>query len=160
MQILGAADLVEGLYIRYREFSDKQEYHMVTVLNAGATSYVLSNLKKFTRYEFFLVPFYKTIEGRPSNVKLATTLEDIPSGAPENVHVGMINSTSAFVRWAPPPKSEQNGQLVGYRVSLAETPLCNCSKSLSANKFSNISFPLFRFKSRATAATRYSDKCR
>lgn len=108
---------MEGLYIRYREVSDKQEYHMVTVLNAGATSYVLSNLKKFTRYEFFLVPFYKTIEGRPSNVKLATTQEDIPSGAPENVHVGMINSTSAFVRWAPPPKNEQNGLLVGYRVS-------------------------------------------
>lgn len=89
---------------------------MVTVLNAGATSYVLTNLNKYTRYEFFLVPFFKTIEGRPSNVKLATTLEDIPSGAPENVHVGMINITSAFVRWSPPPKSTQNGQLLGYKV--------------------------------------------
>lgn len=123
--ILGAADLVEGLYIRYREISDKPEYQMVTVLNAGATSYVLTNLKKYTRYEFFLVPFYKTIEGRPSNVKLATTMEDIPSGAPENVHVGMINMTSAFVRWAPPPTNEQNGQLVGYKIQI---------KSNSSNK--------------------------
>lgn len=97
--------------------SDKPpEYQMVTVMNAGATSYVLTNLKKFTRYEFFLVPFYKTIEGRPSNVKLAMTQEDVPSGPPENVHVGMINSTSAFVRWAPPPKNHHNGQLVGYKV--------------------------------------------
>ena len=90
---------------------------MVTVLNAGATSYVLTNMKKYTRYEFFLVPFYKTIEGRPSNIKLTTTLEDIPSEAPENVHVGMINVTSAFVRWAPPPKDSQNGQLIGYKVN-------------------------------------------
>lgn len=92
---------------------------MVTVLNAGATSYVLTNLKKYTRYEFFLVPFYKTIEGRPSNVKLVTTLEDVPTGAPENVHVGMINMTSAFVRWSPPPKNTQNGQLIGYKVRVA-----------------------------------------
>ncbi|XP_057341638.1 protein sax-3 isoform X1 [Microplitis mediator] len=123
--ILGAADLVEGLYIRYREISNKPEYQMVTVLNAGATSYVLTNLKKYTLYEFFLVPFYKTIEGRPSNVQLATTLEDIPSGAPENVHVGMINMTSAFVRWEPPPKNEQNGELIGYKIQI---------KSNSSNK--------------------------
>ncbi|XP_029661480.1 protein sax-3-like [Formica exsecta] len=123
--ILGAADLVEGLYIRYREVSEKPEYQMVTVLNAGATSYVLTNLKKYTRYEFFLVPFYKIIEGRPSNVKLVTTLEDIPSGAPENVHVGMINMTSAFVRWSPPPKNTQNGQLIGYKIQI---------KSNSSNK--------------------------
>jgi len=109
---------VEGLYIRYREVSEKPEYQMVTVLNAGATSYVLTNLKKYTRYEFFLVPFYKIIEGRPSNVKLVTTLEDVPSGAPENVHVGMINMTSAFVRWSPPPKNTQNGQLIGYKVRI------------------------------------------
>ncbi|XP_044580244.1 protein sax-3-like isoform X1 [Cotesia glomerata] len=123
--ILGAADLVEGLYIRYREISNKPEYQMVTVLNAGATSYVLTNLKKYTLYEFFLVPFYKTIEGRPSNVQLATTLEDIPSGPPENVHVGMINMTSAFLNWQPPLKSEQNGELIGYKIQI---------KSNSSNK--------------------------
>ncbi|XP_011502527.1 PREDICTED: roundabout homolog 2-like [Ceratosolen solmsi marchali] len=124
--ILGAPDLVDGMYIRYREMSDKPpEYQMVTVMNAGATSYVLTNLKKYTRYEFFLVPFYKTIEGRPSNVKLAMTQEDIPSSPPENVHVGMINSTSAFVRWAPPPKSQLNGQLIGYKIQI---------KSNSSNK--------------------------
>ncbi|XP_050485640.1 protein sax-3-like isoform X2 [Bombus huntii] len=123
--ILGAADLVEGLYIRYRQVSEKPEYRMVTVLNAGATSYVLTNLNKYTRYEFFLVPFFKTIEGRPSNVKLAITLEDVPSGAPENVHVGMINVTSAFVRWSPPPKTTQNGQLIGYKIQI---------KSNSSNK--------------------------
>ncbi|KAJ8666911.1 hypothetical protein QAD02_008573 [Eretmocerus hayati] len=124
--ILGAPDLVDGLYIRYREMSDKQpEYQMVTVMNAGATSYVLTNLKKYTRYEFFLVPFYKTIEGRPSNVKLSQTLEDVPSSPPENVQVGMINSTSAFVRWSPPPASEHNGQLIGYKIQI---------KSNSSNK--------------------------
>lgn len=143
---------MEGLYIRYRETSVKPEYQMVTVFNAGATSYVLTNLKKYTKYEFFLVPFYKTIEGRPSNVKLATTLEDVPSAAPETVHVGMINMTSAFVRWAPPPKSEQNGPLVGYKVMLFF-----CTFIQTAPRLTSIS-PR-RSKSRATAATRSWARC-
>jgi roundabout axon guidance receptor 2 len=134
---------VEGLYIRYREVSEKPEYQMVTVLNAGATSYVLTNLKKFMRYEFFLVPFYKTIEGRPSNVKLVTTLEDVPSGAPVNVHVGMINMTSAFVRWSPPPKNTQNGQLIGYKVSIiVNLPLISRKAHLTvASRFVSDSDP-------------------
>lgn len=49
---------------------------MVTVLNAGATTYVVSNLKKYTKYEFFLVPFYKSVEGQPSNSQSVQTLED------------------------------------------------------------------------------------
>lgn len=49
---------------------------MVTVLNAGATSYIVNNLKKYTKYEFFLVPFYKTVEGQPSNSQSVQTLED------------------------------------------------------------------------------------
>lgn len=126
---------------------------MVTVLNAGATSHVLTSLNKYTRYEFFLVPFFKTIEGRPSNVKLITTLEDVPSGAPENVHVGMINVTSAFVRWSPPPRNTQNGQLVGYKVNkVANIPL---SYLLLFSELSNC----FRFKSRATTATRFWARC-
>lgn len=133
---------------------------MVTVLNAGATSYVLTNLKKYTRYEFFLVPFYKIIEGRPSNVKLVTTLEDMPSGAPENVHVGMINMTSAFVRWSPPPKNTQNGQLIGYkvRVALSARDMSRELVSLS-NLICRFIFARFRFKSRAIAATKSWVKC-
>lgn len=51
-------------------------YNMVTVMNAGATQNTVSNLKKFTKYEFFLVPFFKSVEGQPSNTKIVQTLED------------------------------------------------------------------------------------
>jgi roundabout, axon guidance receptor 2 len=51
---------------------------MLTVLNAGngASSCKIGGLKKFTTYEFFIVPFYKTVEGKPSNSRTAKTLED------------------------------------------------------------------------------------
>ena len=51
---------------------------MLTVLNAGsgASSCKISGLQKFTTYEFFIVPFYKAVEGKPSNSRIARTLED------------------------------------------------------------------------------------
>lgn len=76
-QIQGAEEHVEGFYIRFRDLSSgSQKYNMVTVLNGGASSYVLTDLRKYTKYEFFLVPFYKSVEGPPSNSQSAQTLED------------------------------------------------------------------------------------
>jgi roundabout axon guidance receptor 2 len=76
-QILVGETYVEGFYIRFRDVSGgSQQYNMVTVLNAGSTSYTVANLRKFTKYEFFLVPFFKSIEGQPSNSKYVQTAED------------------------------------------------------------------------------------
>ncbi|GFG28560.1 hypothetical protein Cfor_11692, partial [Coptotermes formosanus] len=75
--ILVGETYVEGFYIRFRDVSGgSQQYNMVTVLNAGSTSYTVANLRKFTKYEFFLVPFFKSIEGQPSNSKYVQTAED------------------------------------------------------------------------------------
>jgi roundabout axon guidance receptor 2 len=76
-QILVCEAYVEGFYIRFRALSaGSQQYNMVTVLNAGSTGYTVANLQKFTNYEFFLVPFFKSIDGRPSNSKIVQTAED------------------------------------------------------------------------------------
>lgn len=45
-------------------------------MDVSAESHVVNNLRKYTRYEFFLIPFFETIEGQPSNSKLVTTYED------------------------------------------------------------------------------------
>lgn len=72
-----AEEYVEGVYVRFRDISSGvNKYSIATVLNAGATSYTVTNLRKFTKYHFFLVPFFKTVEGQPSNSKVVQTLED------------------------------------------------------------------------------------
>lgn len=77
LQILTAEEYVEGVYVRFRDISSGvNKYSIATVLNAGATSYTVINLRKFTKYHFFLVPFFKTVEGQPSNSKVVQTLED------------------------------------------------------------------------------------
>lgn len=51
---------------------------MLTILNAGsgASTCKINGLQKFTTYEFFVVPFYKNVEGKPSNSRISRTHED------------------------------------------------------------------------------------
>lgn len=83
---------MEGFYIYARNIEDTSSpydndddeqqdeplYKMLTVLNAGsgALSCQINGLKKFTMYEFFIVPFYKAVEGKPSNSRVERTYED------------------------------------------------------------------------------------
>lgn len=75
------AQYVEGLYIYYVSLDSAPDlprsYSMLTVLHTGGSSgFTVNNLAKWSRYEFFLVPFFKTVEGQPSNSRIVRTLED------------------------------------------------------------------------------------
>ncbi|CAN7939524.1 unnamed protein product, partial [Ixodes hexagonus] len=116
-RIQGDRNYVGGFYIRFRDVSGgSQKYNMVTVLNGGASSYVLNDLRPYTKYEFFLVPFYKSVEGPPSNSRSVQTLEDVPTAAPEDVRAHVLNVTTATIFWSPPPPQHCNGKLRGYNV--------------------------------------------
>ncbi|XP_022256084.1 roundabout homolog 1-like [Limulus polyphemus] len=118
-EMQGDPNYVEGFYIRFRDISDgSRKYKIMTVLTGLASSYVLTGLRKFTKYEFFLVPFYRTVEGPPSNSRLVQTLEDVPSAPPDNLRVQLVNMTSAAIFWSPPPPQHRNGILEGYSIYL------------------------------------------
>lgn len=71
------AQYVEGFYIYSRKLDRFDQYKMLTVLHGGgASSCMIEGLDAYADYEFFLVPFYKTVKGRPSNSKIARTHED------------------------------------------------------------------------------------
>lgn len=79
--LISDSTYVEGLYIYYVFLDDDPDvvktYSMLTVLHTGgSTSFTVNNLEKWSKYEFFLVPFFKTVEGHPSNSKTIKTLED------------------------------------------------------------------------------------
>lgn len=71
------SQFVEGFYIYSREAVPNGFHRMLTVLHGGgASGCTISGLSAFTEYEFFLVPFYKTVDGRPSNSRRCRTLQD------------------------------------------------------------------------------------
>lgn len=58
-------------------YSSSTTYRMLTILNGGgASSCTLTGLQPYTLYELFIVPFYKSVEGKPSNSHIARTLEE------------------------------------------------------------------------------------
>ncbi|XP_060663924.1 protein sax-3 [Drosophila nasuta] len=96
-------------------FSSK--YRMLTILNGGgASSCTLTGLVQYTLYEFFIVPFYKSVEGKPSNSRLARTLEDVPDDAPFGMEAILLNASAVFLKWKAPEMKEQHGQLLYYHV--------------------------------------------
>eukprot|EP00092_Neocalanus_flemingeri_P031723 GFUD01034457.1.p1 GENE.GFUD01034457.1~~GFUD01034457.1.p1 ORF type:complete len:1341 (+),score=224.87 GFUD01034457.1:285-4307(+) len=111
---------VEGFFIRFRDMSGGSEkFNIITVLKSEHTnSVVIPNLRKFTEYEFFLMPYYKMLEGQPSNSMNVQTLEDVPSAPPDKILVEMLNSTSAKVSLSPPPPQHRNGHLLGYNIQI------------------------------------------
>ncbi|KAG0416986.1 hypothetical protein HPB47_005982 [Ixodes persulcatus] len=118
-------DYVEGFYIRFRDVSGGSlKYNMVTVLNGAAF------------YEFFLVPFYMSVEGPPSNSRSVQTLEDVPTAPPQDVTAQVLNATTATIFWSPPPSQHCNGKLRGYNVyvtgNLSE-PFLNKSTNSTTN---------------------------
>ncbi|XP_075217906.1 roundabout homolog 1-like [Lycorma delicatula] len=112
------SDYVEGFYIYSRGLDTQaRSTSMLTVLHAGeASGFLVTGLAHFTRYQFFLIPFYKTVDGRPSNSRTARTLEDVPSEPPTNMEATLLNSSAVHLKWKPPPSHTHNGILRSYQI--------------------------------------------
>ncbi|XP_061704766.1 neogenin-like isoform X2 [Cydia pomonella] len=93
-------------------------FSMTTVHNSGSSSHVLTGLMPYSQYDVFIMPFYKLLLGKPSNLKSGFTDEDVPSAPPQSVTAGVINATSAWIRWDPPPPHTWNGELSGYLIEV------------------------------------------
>ncbi|XP_039293123.1 roundabout homolog 2 isoform X2 [Nilaparvata lugens] len=112
------SDYVEGFYIYSRGLdTPSRATSMLTVLHAGeAAGFLVTGLAHFTRYQFFLVPFYKTIDGRPSNSRTARTMEDAPSMPPTHMEAILLNSSAVHLKWKPPPSHAHNGIIRSYQI--------------------------------------------
>lgn len=49
---------------------------LTDVDNSGSSSYILSGLQPYTQYDIFLMPFYKMLLGKPSNLMTGYTDEE------------------------------------------------------------------------------------
>lgn len=118
-------EYIEGYYIYYQlapnnDLTGTHPVQMVTVFDVGATNYVLEDLRKYSTYRFFIIPFVKGIEGKPSNALVAKTSEDVPAEAPQITHIKPLNATSARLEWTAPPEESRNGNIVGYNIQIYE----------------------------------------
>nr|XP_045591261.1 roundabout homolog 1-like [Procambarus clarkii] len=92
---------------------------VATVLGASSSSHLVHDLRPNTPYTFFIVPFWRSVEGTPSNSHSLTTPEDVPAVAPGEVRVTVHEEGSVLIRWASVSAEEARGDLVGYQVTIS-----------------------------------------
>ncbi|XP_063222076.1 roundabout homolog 2-like [Bacillus rossius redtenbacheri] len=115
-----SSDYVEGFYVYSRCLDARNSTGLYTtqkVPHSGGTSICeVTDLSVFSRYEFFIVPFFKSVNGWPSNAKTVRTLDGLPSEPPSHLEAVLINSTAVYIKWKPPAISSYNGILTSYQV--------------------------------------------
>lgn len=77
--------LVDGYYIKWRAVpttsGQKQsgvvstDSHWVNISQPTTETYIINGLRPFKNYEFFVIPYHKTIQGMPSNSLNGATSE-------------------------------------------------------------------------------------
>lgn len=104
-------------------FDYTHEFNEVRVADHNTEYYTINGLRPFTKYQFFVVPYYKDIDGVPSNILSAQTNEDRPSIGPGNTVLRPINNTAIQLLWLHIPPNFANGILKGYSIRLNRSDL-------------------------------------
>uniref|UniRef100_A0A8C8CIC0 Roundabout guidance receptor 1 n=1 Tax=Oncorhynchus tshawytscha TaxID=74940 RepID=A0A8C8CIC0_ONCTS len=113
---------IQGYKVMYRASAELGQpggqWGMFEVRNPGEDGAVVPQLKKGVTYEFKVRPFFDEFQGADSEVKVARTPEEAPSGAPQGVTITKsdANGTAILVAWQPPPAEEQNGMVQEYKI--------------------------------------------
>ncbi|KAK7069443.1 hypothetical protein SK128_021414, partial [Halocaridina rubra] len=111
-----AHEAVEGVLV-YTVANDSG-VKVATVLGSSSSLHHLHNLEPSTGYTFFIVPFWRSVEGTPSNSYSLTTPEDTPMISPSDIHAMLRDDSSILITWSTLSTKEARGKVTGYRVTL------------------------------------------
>ncbi|XP_063586120.1 protein sax-3-like [Penaeus indicus] len=108
---------VEGVLVY--AVSESGAVQVATVLGSSSSSHLLHELKPNTQYTFFLVPFWHSVEGTPSNSQSLKTPQDVPLVAPGDVRVSTREEGAVLITWSTLAPEEARGKIIGYQVTLS-----------------------------------------
>uniref|UniRef100_A0A8D2QDC0 Sidekick cell adhesion molecule 1 n=1 Tax=Zonotrichia albicollis TaxID=44394 RepID=A0A8D2QDC0_ZONAL len=84
--------------------------------NSALTTYELTQLKKYKRYEV-LMTAYNVIGESPTSTPVEVFVgEAAPALAPQNIQVHSLSASQLELTWDPPPADSQNGNIQGYKI--------------------------------------------
>ncbi|CAH0727697.1 unnamed protein product, partial [Brenthis ino] len=80
----------------------------------------LEGLRPAAAYSLRLVATNHVGQSPHSDALLFTTLEEAPTGSPQNIRIRPINIGDLHVSWSAPAQDSWNGELLGYAISWRE----------------------------------------
>uniref|UniRef100_A0A7N4NUV9 Netrin receptor DCC n=1 Tax=Sarcophilus harrisii TaxID=9305 RepID=A0A7N4NUV9_SARHA len=105
----------------YRLFCTEASTGKEQNIEVDGLSYKLEGLKKFTEYTLRFLAYNRYGPGVSTDDLTVVTLSDVPSAAPQNISLEVVNSRSIKVSWLPPPPGMQNGFITGYKIRHRKT---------------------------------------
>ncbi|XP_063737566.1 neogenin 1a [Eleginops maclovinus] len=105
-----------GEMLTYKLFYTDKSFDNEQDVDVDIQSYTLTGLKKNTEYSFRVVANNQHGPGVSTDDVVVRTLSDVPSAPPQNLTLEVQNSKSIMLRWQPPPLSDQNGEITGYKI--------------------------------------------
>uniref|UniRef100_A0A3Q2YH83 Roundabout guidance receptor 1 n=1 Tax=Hippocampus comes TaxID=109280 RepID=A0A3Q2YH83_HIPCM len=133
---------IQGYKVMYRpspEGPPRGDWATFEVRTPGEDSAVVPQLRKGVTYQFKVRPFFNEFQGTDSDVKIARTLEEVPSAPPREVTVteSSDNGTAVVVSWQPPPEEERNGVVQEYKIwCLGNESRYHINRTVDATTFS------------------------
>uniref|UniRef100_A0A8C2RX60 Sidekick cell adhesion molecule 1 n=1 Tax=Capra hircus TaxID=9925 RepID=A0A8C2RX60_CAPHI len=94
------------------------------------TTYELTHLKKYRRYEVVLTAYNVVGEGPASTPVEVFVGEAAPAQAPQRVQVNPLTASQLEVTWEPPPPESQNGNIQGYKIYYWEADSQNATEKM------------------------------
>uniref|UniRef100_U3IAM3 Sidekick cell adhesion molecule 1 n=1 Tax=Anas platyrhynchos platyrhynchos TaxID=8840 RepID=U3IAM3_ANAPP len=93
--------------------------------SSALTTYELTQLKKYKRYEV-LMTVYNVIGESPTSTPVEVFVgEAAPAMAPQNIQVNSLSASQLELTWDPPPADSQNGNIQGYKIYYWESDVQN-----------------------------------
>ncbi|XP_039588145.1 protein sidekick-1 isoform X3 [Passer montanus] len=93
--------------------------------SSALTTYELTQLKKYKRYEV-LMTAYNVIGESPTSTPVEVFVgEAAPALAPQNIQVNSLSASQLELTWDPPPADSQNGNIQGYKIYYWESDALN-----------------------------------
>ncbi|PNF38721.1 Protein sidekick [Cryptotermes secundus] len=86
------------------------------VMGIASNQVVLKDLTRNCNYDIVVVPFNSQGSGPPSPPVAVYVGEAVPTGEPQAVEGEAVSSTEVRLHWKPPQQSQQNGDLLGYKI--------------------------------------------
>ncbi|XP_049545028.1 neogenin isoform X2 [Anopheles darlingi] len=108
--------VTNGIITKYRVYYAETENGAEMYSDTTTTEIIINELRPYTHYTMYVVPFNQVGMGDPSHELGVKTYSSTPSEPPANVTLETTSSTSITIRWEPPPIEERNGQITGYKI--------------------------------------------
>jgi hypothetical protein len=120
-----------GVIQEFRVYVLENNTNTETHYNSLSTEMTLNNLHPY--YNYLISVAAVTIDIGPYETIGITTLEEAPSGPPQQLQVLSVTSTDVTLSWLPPSLQQQNGVIRNYTVNVCHPKTDNCWSELSGN---------------------------